>query len=46
MEPLDHGSMYGRSFYDINSHNWEGLWMDPKRSLRLLSAPPPDRRPV
>jgi uncharacterized protein len=29
MEPQDHGFMYGRSFYDVDGHHWEVLWMDP-----------------
>jgi uncharacterized protein len=29
MEPLDHGFMYGWSFYDLDGHHWEVLWMDP-----------------
>lgn len=27
-EPQDHGWMYGRSFADINGHQWEVLYMD------------------
>jgi len=30
MDPIDHGFMYGWSFYDPDSHHWEVLWMDPK----------------
>ena len=30
MEPMDHGFMYERSFYDPDGHHWEVLWMDPK----------------
>jgi len=30
MEPQDHGFMYGWSFYDLDDHHWEVLWMDPK----------------
>ena len=30
MDPMDHGFMYGWSFYDIDGHNWEVIWMDPK----------------
>jgi hypothetical protein len=30
MEPQDHGFMYGWSFYDLDSHHWEVIWMDPK----------------
>ncbi|GED99965.1 glyoxalase [Gordonia spumicola] len=25
----DHGFMYGRSFYDLDGHGWEIMWMDP-----------------
>lgn len=27
-EPADHGWMYGRSFADINGHQWEIMYMD------------------
>jgi predicted lactoylglutathione lyase len=27
--PVDHGFMYGASFYDIDGHHWEVLWMNP-----------------
>jgi uncharacterized protein len=30
MKPQDHGFMYGWSFYDLDDHHWEVLWMDPK----------------
>ena len=26
-EPIDHGFMYGRSFYDLDGHHWEVMWM-------------------
>ena len=29
MPPQDHGFMYGHSFYDVDGHHWEVLWMDP-----------------
>ena len=29
MDPMDHGFMYGWSFYDLDGHHWEVLWMDP-----------------
>ncbi len=29
MPPMDHGFMYGRSFYDLDGHHWEVMWMDP-----------------
>ena len=28
-EPSDEGFMYGRSFYDLDGHAWEVIWMDP-----------------
>jgi predicted lactoylglutathione lyase len=28
-EPFDHGFMYGWSFFDLDGHHWEVLWMDP-----------------
>ncbi|HTM51485.1 MAG TPA: VOC family protein, partial [Bryobacteraceae bacterium] len=30
MKPIDHGFMYGWSFYDPDGHHWEVMWMDPK----------------
>ena len=29
MDPQDHGFMYAWSFYDLDGHHWEVLWMDP-----------------
>ena len=29
MDPTDHGFMYNWSFYDVDGHHWEVLWMDP-----------------
>lgn len=29
MDPLTEGPMYGWSFYDLDGHHWEVLWMDP-----------------
>ena len=34
MDPQDHGFMYARSFYDLDGHHWEVVWMDP------AAAPP------
>jgi predicted lactoylglutathione lyase len=28
-DAIDHGFMYGWSFYDLDGHHWEVLWMDP-----------------
>lgn len=30
MDATDHGFMYAWSFYDLDGHHWEVLWMDPK----------------
>jgi predicted lactoylglutathione lyase len=30
MDPIDQGFMYGGSFYDLDGHHWEVLWMDPR----------------
>jgi predicted lactoylglutathione lyase len=29
MPAVDHGFMYGATFYDLDGHHWEVLWMDP-----------------
>ena len=29
MPSQDHGFMYSNSFYDLDGHHWEVLWMDP-----------------
>jgi hypothetical protein len=29
MDAMDHGFMYAWSFYDVDGHHWEVLWMDP-----------------
>ncbi|MER7534848.1 VOC family protein [Streptomyces sp. NPDC097704] len=28
-DPLEMGSIYGRSFADLDGHHWEVFWMDP-----------------
>jgi predicted lactoylglutathione lyase len=30
MKAQDHGFMYGWSFYDLDGHHWELIWMAPK----------------
>jgi uncharacterized protein len=30
MPPQDHGFMYARSFFDLDGHHWEVVWMDSK----------------
>lgn len=32
MPPVDHGFMYAASFYDLDGHHWEVLWMDEARA--------------
>jgi uncharacterized protein len=29
LDPVDHGFMYGWSFFDPDGHHWEVFWMDP-----------------
>ncbi|MEP7117126.1 MAG: VOC family protein [Acidobacteriota bacterium] len=29
MDPQDHGFMFAWSFYDLDGHHWEVMWMDP-----------------
>jgi predicted lactoylglutathione lyase len=29
LDPTDHGFMYSWSFYDLDGHHWEVVWMDP-----------------
>lgn len=38
MDPVDHGFMYGWSFYDPDGHHWEVLWMDPKAIQQETTA--------
>jgi predicted lactoylglutathione lyase len=30
--PQDYGFMYSRSFYDIDGHHWEVVWMEPAQT--------------
>jgi predicted lactoylglutathione lyase len=39
MEPVDHGFMYERSFYDPDGHHWAVVWMDP--AVASGETPPP-----
>jgi uncharacterized protein len=39
MDPQDHGFMYAWSFYDVDDHHWEVLWMDPAALASSESAP-------
>ncbi len=27
-DPQEHGFMYGWSFYDLDGHHWEVMWME------------------
>ena len=29
-DPMDHGLMYARSFFDVDGHHWEVMWMSPE----------------
>ncbi len=31
-EPVDQGWLYGRSFLDLDDHNWDVFWVDSKRA--------------
>ena len=39
MEPVDHGFMYERAFYDPDGHHWAVLWMDPRVASGEAPAP-------
>jgi len=30
MDPVDLGFMYGSSFYDLDGHHWEVIWIAPQ----------------
>lgn len=32
-DPMDHGFMYLRTFYDLDGHHWEAVWMDPNAEI-------------
>jgi predicted lactoylglutathione lyase len=34
LAPMDYGFMYGWSFYDLDGHHWEVIWMDPAHLAR------------
>ena len=38
MDAQDRGFMYGWSFYDLDGHHWEVLWMDPSSIQRPQEA--------
>ena len=37
-DPIDMGSMYGRSFRDPDGHVWEVMWMDVQQHLEQLET--------
>ena len=39
-EPMDHGVMYGRSFFDLDGHHWEVMWMT-SEALEQAAQPEP-----
>ncbi len=44
--PQDEGFMYGRSFYDLDGHAWEVMWMDPTRAVHVELVHDPQHRPA
>jgi predicted lactoylglutathione lyase len=40
MNKQDHGFMYGRSFYDLDGHHWEVIWMDSSTMQKQRFAEP------
>ncbi|MFG2128709.1 VOC family protein [Streptomyces sp. NPDC048751] len=41
----DHGFMYSRSFYDLDGHGWQVMWMDPaaaEQGPEAFAASPQD----
>jgi predicted lactoylglutathione lyase len=38
MDPVDLGFMYGASFYDLDGHHWEMVWLDNRRRVSGLSG--------
>jgi predicted lactoylglutathione lyase len=43
--PEDHGYMYARSFFDLDGHGWQVMWMDPaaaEQGPEAVAASVPD----
>ena len=36
--PEDHGFMYSRSFFDLDGHGWQVMWMDPAAATQGAEA--------
>ena len=41
--PSDDGYMYGRSFFDLDGHAWEVMWMDPSAVALTCRQPGRDQ---
>jgi uncharacterized protein len=44
--PEDHGFMYSRSFFDLDGHGWQVMWMDPvaaQQGPEAFAAATPDQ---
>lgn len=37
-DPIDYGVMYGRSFFDLDGHHWEVMWMSPQAAEQGADA--------
>jgi hypothetical protein len=37
--PEDHGFMYSRSFFDLDGHGWQVMWMDPAAAQQGAGEP-------
>ena len=38
MDPVDLRFMYGASFYDLDGHHWEAVWISPQTMRTGLKA--------
>ncbi|MEU7336215.1 MULTISPECIES: VOC family protein [unclassified Streptomyces] len=39
--PEDHGFMYARSFFDLDGHGWQVMWMDPSSTSESSASTTP-----
>jgi len=44
MDPVDLGFMYGSSFYDLDGHHWEVIWIAPQAIPTGRRAPSSSRK--
>ena len=42
--PEDHGFMYSRSFFDLDGHGWQVMWMDPAAAQQGPAESPASRQ--